>query len=149
MAEIPAAGIDAGRADRARTDPVDSIRRIVFAVAQQGLAVREYVKLKKLDEAINGLPISKEWRCFCYKLLCHGFYWSNFPDVDPGPLPKEGIDFVSKITSIVSQKTNFYVVDVAEKENGEYMVVELNDGQQSGTSSVDVETLYSELKKAL
>lgn len=120
-------------------------------IAEQGIVVRDYVPLVKLDEDFNGMPISKEWRCFCYKdkLLCSGFYWASFPDADPGPLPQEGVNFLQKIMPIVGEKANFYVIDIAEKEEGGYIVVELNDGCMSGLSTIDPENLYSELKKTL
>jgi hypothetical protein len=120
-------------------------------IADQGIVVRDYVPLVKLGEGINGLPITKEWRCFCYKnkVLATGFYWASEDELSPGNLSKKGLDFLNKIASIVSRKTNFYVVDVAEKKNGEYMVVELNDGCMSGLSSVDPNELYINLAKEL
>jgi hypothetical protein len=120
-------------------------------IADQGVVVRDYVPLKRLGEGINGLPISAEWRCFCYKnkILATGFYWSNFEELSPGNLPKKGIDFLTKVTAIVSSKANFYVVDIAQKENGEYIVVELNDGQMSGLSCVDHNEMYANLAKEL
>jgi hypothetical protein len=135
----------------------DSLLRVIRnlftdqMIADQGVVVRDYIPLKKLGEGINGLPISAEWRCFCYKdkVLATGFYWSNFEELSPGNLPQEGVDFLKKVTAIVSKKVNFYVVDVAQKENGEYMVVELNCGMMSGLSCVDPNEMYGNLKKAL
>ena len=120
-------------------------------IADQGVVVREFVPLKKLDESINGLPICKEWRCFFYKetLLAHGFYWSNFEDLNPGDLPPDGIEYVKKVATIISKNTNFFVIDVAEKEDGRYVVVEANTGEMSGLSSVNPEMLYNGLKIAL
>lgn len=33
-------------------------------IAEQGLVVREYIPLKQLEEGINGIPVTNEWRCF-------------------------------------------------------------------------------------
>jgi len=120
-------------------------------IADQGIVVRDYIPLRRLGEGINGLPISAEWRCFCYKdkILATGFYWSNFEELSPGNLPQEGINFLKKITAIVSKKANFYVVDIAEKESGGFMVVELNCGMMSGLSCVDPNEMYGNLAKAL
>jgi hypothetical protein len=122
-----------------------------FMIADQGVVVREFVPLKKLDESINGLPICKEWRCFFYKeiLLAHGFYWSNFEDINPGDLPPDGIEYVKKVATIISKNTNFFVIDVAEKEDGGYVVVECNTGEQSGLSCVDPNELYENLSKMI
>jgi len=120
-------------------------------IAEQGVVVRDYIPLAKLGEGINGLPITKEWRCFCYKdrILATGFYWASEEELDPGKLPKKGLDFLNRIVSMVSEKTNFYVVDVAEKEDGNFMVVELNDGQMSGLSCVDPNNLYRNLRDVI
>ena len=120
-------------------------------IAEQGVVVRDYIPLAKLGEGINGLPITKEWRCFCYKdrILATGFYLATEEELDPGKLPKKGLDFLNRIVSMVSEKTNFYVVDVAEKEDGNFMVVELNDGQMSGLSCVDPNNLYRNLRDVI
>jgi hypothetical protein len=41
------------------------------------------------------------------------------------------------------------VLDVAEKENGEFVLIEINDGQMSGLSCCNPEELYLNLKKQL
>jgi hypothetical protein len=48
-------------------------------ISENGLVVREYVPLKRIDTAPNGLPIVKEWRMFFYRenYLCGGYYWSS------------------------------------------------------------------------
>jgi len=117
---------------------------------EQGLVVREYVPLEKLDEGINGLPISNEWRFFYYKetMLCYGFYWSNFPDIKIN-IDKDMILFANKISKIVSVNANFFVLDIAKKENGDYILIEVNDGQMSGLSNCVPEDLYLNLQKVL
>jgi hypothetical protein len=118
-------------------------------IREQGLVVREYVPLKKVSEGINGLPITKEWRCFFYKerLLAFGYYWS-IVDVEPD-LPTEGINFASEVAKIISKKTNFFVLDIAEKEEGGFILIEVNDGQMSGLSCVSADCLYNGLAVAL
>lgn len=124
-------------------------------ISENGLVVREYVPLKRIDTAPNGLPIVKEWRMFFFKenYLCGGYYWSSHfeeycekygPDV-----PNEAIEFAKKVAKIVAEKTNFFVLDVAEKENGEFILIEINDGQMSGLSCCNPEELYLNLKKQL
>lgn len=50
---------------------------------------------------------------------------------------------------IVSQNTNFYVVDIAETKFGEWIVIELNDGQMSGLSDIDAAWFYNALYEKL
>ena len=45
-------------------------------IKEQGICIREYIPLKQVDTGINGLPISIEFRFFCYKesILSSGWY---------------------------------------------------------------------------
>lgn len=45
--------------------------------------------------------------------------------------------------------TNFYVVDVAQTESGDWLVVELNEGQMSGLSDNNPDIFYSALKQSI
>lgn len=114
----------------------------------QDIIYRRYVPLKVLEEGIHGLPFSNEWRFFCLgdEIISYGFYWTISEKV--GTISEEAINLVKEVIRRVKGKTNFFVVDVAEKERGGWVVIELNDGQQSGTSGCDLETLYSNLKNS-
>lgn len=116
---------------------------------QQDIIFREFVKLKVLEEGINGLPFSNEWRFFCYKdkILSYGFYWNISEEF--GQISSEGIALVEEVIKRVKGKVNFFVVDVAEREDGSWIVIEMNDGQQSGTSCCDINMLYKNLSKSL
>jgi len=121
-------------------------------IAPQGLCAREYVPLVRLDTAINGLPVSNEWRVFFYgrRRLAYGFYWSNFEDRRPyTTLPAEALALLDRVAEIVARRTNFFVVDIAERADGRWIVIELNDGQMSGLSMVDPVEMYTNLAKAL
>ena len=120
-------------------------------ISEQGLIVREYEPLKKVDEGLYGLPISKEWRCFFYKdtLLVSGFYWSSHAENFCEDLPPDGKEFAEKVAAIISKKVDFFVMDVAEREDGGYIVIELNDGQMSGLSMCDPNTLYGNLARVV
>lgn len=117
-------------------------------ISQNGLVVRDYIPLKRLDTGINGIPIVKEWRLFYYKtkLLTNGFYWGSMIEEDIGKIPKEGEEFANEVAKIISLKTNFFVLDIAEKEDGGYILIEINDGQQSGLSLCNPDELYANLK---
>ena len=117
-------------------------------IVEQNLVVREYIPLKKVGEGINGLPITREWRCFFLgkTLIASGYYWASHPECDQGPLPLLGKKFAEEVANIVASKTNFFVLDVAEKESGGWVLIEINDGQMSGLSCVDPNELYQNLK---
>lgn len=119
----------------------------------QKIVAREYIPLETFKIGIGGLPITREYRFFVYKdrILSGGYYWSSHVDEldfkpDPDEVPRE---FLNEVIDIVKDKTNFYVIDVAKTQDGQWIVIELNDGSMSGLSENDPEVLYSNLKKAL
>lgn len=115
----------------------------------QDVIVREYVPLVKLEEGLNGLPFSNEWRFFCLydQIVSYGFYWSN--SEAEGTITNEAIELVGKVIERVKDYVNFYVIDVAQKETGEWIVIEMNDGQQSGLSNNDPQVLYKNMNEIL
>lgn len=123
-------------------------------IGSQNIVFREYEKFISYGEGINGAPITKEFRIFMCrdKVLAKGFYWASHPEVletnvlNPNEIPD---DFINKVASIVNGNINFWVMDVAQREDGEWRVVELNDGQMSGLSCVNPDELYSNLAQAL
>ena len=117
-------------------------------VREQGLVIREYVPLNTVDIGINGLPITKEWRCFYYKdqLIAQDYYWSSHPECYQGKAPAAALELTDHVAKIISKKATFFVLDVAEKVDGGYVIVEVNDGQMSGLSCISPEELYKNLK---
>jgi hypothetical protein len=123
----------------------------------QGLVVRQYVPLRKLAEGLNGLPVTNEWRTFWLKtpngpeLLASGYYWqASHPEADVlAEFAYEGEQLARQAAEIVMEYANFFVLDVAEKEDGGWMVVEVNDGQMSGLCGCEADDLYSNLTRCL
>lgn len=139
---------------------VSRLRDDDYIQQQGGLMIREYVPLRKLEEGINGLNFSNEWRLFFYKgrLLSKGFYWTNaeFADdynTDEYAPPKEVLDQVGQLAcefnDCYANPPDFFVFDIAERECGGWLLVDVNDGQCSGLSANDPHELYSNLSKAL
>lgn len=122
----------------------------------QNIYVRKYIPLKTYMIGLQELPITKEFRFFFYKdvLLSGDYYWSSHidelkemgiePDVNDVP-----ISFLNKIADKVKDNINFWVVDVAQTEDDEWIVIELNDGQMSGISCNEPDVLYKNLKSAI
>ena len=94
-----------------------------------GLVFREFVELEQVGHhLISGMPLSREARLFYLdgELLAAFPYWSE-GSVDLNSVP------LSLFTEI-SQKvrSRFFTMDVARRTNGEWIVVELGDGQVAG-----------------
>jgi hypothetical protein len=125
-------------------------------ITYQNIYIREFVKLKTFMVGIQDLPITNEYRFFCYKdqILSSGYYWSSHVldledmgiKTNPNQVPK---NFLNKIISILKDKVNFYVVDIAETESNDWILIEINDGSMSGLSENNADLMYSNLKKCL
>lgn len=122
-------------------------------IGHQKIYIRRYMPLIKYMDGVNGMPVTKEFRFFVAygQILTGAYYWQNYidemtdvPSVDE--VPKE---FLDEVIKRVGQKSNFYVIDVAQTQSGEWIVIELNEGQQSGLSCNDPDVLYKNLKQVL
>lgn len=126
-------------------------------ISSQSIYIREYVPLMTLRIDATGLPITEEYRFFILygQIVSAGFYWSShaelldepeFSHINPKQVPQE---FLADICERVKDYANFVVVDVARTVKGQWIVIELNDGQQSGLSECDPKVLYSNMKSVL
>jgi hypothetical protein len=119
-------------------------------IGSQNIYIREYVPLVKLLDNSLGPPVTLEFRFFVAygKILSGGFYWSgNVDELETAPSIQEvPEEFLKKVIDKVKDKINFFVVDVAKTLSGDWIVVELNDGQMSGLSENDPKVLYKNLK---
>jgi hypothetical protein len=120
-------------------------------IGTQSLVFRKYVPLKRLGTGIHQLPFSHEFRFFFLgkKLLTSGFYWSTMNDAEQIKVPTEATEFAMKCAERLCESTNFFVVDIAEKESGGYILIEVNCGTMSGLSECSAHELYGNLKDAL
>lgn len=123
-------------------------------IGQQDIIIRKYCPLETFEIGINGLPITNEWRVFCYagKVLAYGYYWSIASGADEVNRKGPGsgfIEFAESIAKLCAPYVNFYVIDIAKTQSGEWIVIELNDAQMSGLSMVDPCELYKNLANAL
>jgi hypothetical protein len=118
-------------------------------IGDQKLYFRKYVPLRTFMEAPQGLPITEEYRFFVYnkQVVTGAYYWANYEeevsDVDVNRVPAS---FLEQIVQRVDDRCPFYVVDVARTAKDEWLVIELNDGQMSGLSSIEPKLLYENLK---
>lgn len=106
--------------------------------------------------SFSGQPIVKEFRVHrAYgQELCRHFYWEPFQkeieaqhgELDASCIPAE---WLKSITDIADLNSNFYVLDVAQKSNGDWTLIEVNEGQQSGVHTDHLDEYYSNLKTIL
>lgn len=121
-------------------------------IGHQHIYIRKYEPLVTYTTAIGGIPITKEFRFFIAygEILCGDYYWSNYSgDIDKPSVDEVPKEFLDEAINRIGNKVNFYAMDVAQKQDGTWIVIELNDGQYSGLSDNDTKILYSRLKEVL
>lgn len=118
-------------------------------IAPQGVVFRKYEPLVTFEIGLNGLPITNEYRCYFYKgvLLSCGYYWTMAKDVNR-KISDEGLEFAMKVAAVAKEYSNFFVVDVGEKQSGGWVLIEMNDAQMAGLSENDPHILYKNLQHA-
>lgn len=103
-----------------------------------------------LGTSERGLPVFHERRVFTYAgtVLAQMFYWDSQRNRLDVPVPLLSDAFYQTLVEAVDRVKDvapFLVIDMAEYENGDWGVVELNDGCQSGiVGNMDFE-VYSAL----
>ncbi len=94
---------------------------------QGGIVLREFVQLEQVGaHARSGMPLAREWRVFWLdrRPVLVAPYW---PEVAGEPPPVDA--FVEAASRVQSR---FFTMDLARRTTGEWIVVELGDGQVAG-----------------
>lgn len=112
----------------------------------QGIVLREFTNLESIGfHEKSGMPISEELRLFIfnYKVVCTIGYWDG---KGINEFPKFVDEVLEKLKDV---KNNFFTIDIAKKCDGDWIIMELGDGQVSGLQEYEVERFYKELSKFL
>lgn len=117
------------------------------------IIIREFLPLKTFEIGLNALPFTNEWRLFFYKTTLIGstYYWEIASDetLQQAQLTSNGLQLATEVAQMVQQYSNFFVLDIAEKENGDWVVIEINDGMQAGLQGLDAHLFYKNLQQIL
>lgn len=113
----------------------------------QKLICREFIPLEKIGDAIGDkIQYSKEFRVFVWKnkVMEMGQYWTNAPTITLSIREQQEIRLlVEKVAQIAG--VPFLVVDVAKTATGAWIVIELNDAQESGYAAVSPLNLWRKI----
>jgi hypothetical protein len=112
----------------------------------QRLVCREFVPLAPVAPDTGlGLPMSYEFRSFWWrgKLAGIGRYWL----AETYTIKKDELDRIREIGTIVSQRlaVPFLVIDFALSRTGHWLVIECNDGQDSGYAGVNPRHMWTNI----
>ena len=121
-------------------------------MAVHPIIIREFVPLKTFEIGINGLPFENEWRCLFLRGKCivSSYYWTVAENPPENEIPEEALHVAQEVIKrIDSECAGFYAVDVAEKEAGGWICIEVNMGEQSGIGMADPHVYYQKLDDSL
>lgn len=109
-----------------------------------GVIVREFINLEFLSEHPKSkMPLSKEFRLFFlnHSLLQIFNYWDEGDYHDEMPSSEKISKFIEIAKNIESE---FFTMDIAKTIDGEWIIIELGDGQVSGLPyNADLNIFYS------
>lgn len=112
-----------------------------------GLVFRQFEKFKTLTtHSKSGMPLTREYRLF----VANGkiFHWFNYWEEGEYEDALPPIDNFAELAKRPGSK--FYTMDIAQKENGDWLIVELGDGQVAGLpENASVPEFYRDLKAVL
>jgi hypothetical protein len=112
--------------------------------------VRELVTLKHVRYAAGDFPVGREYRVFLWQnhIVGMGYYWDDNDALSP--LTPDEETTVRQLAQTASSRLQvpFVGVDIGQKTNGEWIVIETGDPQFSGLSQINVLALWNNLKRA-
>jgi hypothetical protein len=121
----------------------------------EGLVFREFVEFEPLAaHSKSGMPLTKEFRIFWLdgEPIFSTEYWEEGDYQNSKP----PIDDFRKVANVIRDTANpgvrsrFFTMDVAQRRNGDWMIVELGDAQVAGLpDSTHAEKFYAALIAAL
>jgi hypothetical protein len=112
-----------------------------------GLVFREFVEFRHLtNHSKSGMPLTKEFRLFFLegKLIYTAEYWEE-GSYGKADLPEDL--FVNIVKNI---RSNFFTMDVAQKIDGSWLIIELGDAQVAGLpDKLDENLFYKSIQSSL
>lgn len=115
----------------------------------QKMVCREFIPLEHVETtAADRIPASKEFRLFYWKKQRAGWgrYWyeNAFYTLDAAQ-QQEVFELADRIAERVN--VTFLAIDIARTANGKWILIEINDGQESGCAGADQRLLWETIVK--
>ena len=113
----------------------------------QKFVCREFIELMPIQMIITDkIPISFEFRTFWFKgkLVGAGHYWSAFTIYNWDAIQeKQALNLAAK--AVDRLKVPFLVIDLALTKENKWIIIECNDGQESGYAGVNPIALWNNI----
>lgn len=101
--------------------------------------VRPWIELKHSQTTALGFPVAREFRAFLYnnEVLDVGYYWEGTDPLDT--LHGEELERVHDIAINASRALDvpYVVIDIGQRTDGQFIVIEPGDAQFAGLSRVN------------
>ena len=111
----------------------------------QKAVVRNFVPLKTVDDKSfpDMIPASHEFRIFFWKkrIVGIGRYWCMVGDYSLDERDRERVLHLAQQAADIVD-VPFLGVDIAKTQDNDWIVIEVNDGQESGYAGIDRYTLW-------
>jgi hypothetical protein len=119
-------------------------------IARQGVVYRKFVPLKTFGLGHEEMPFTNEWRFYYLgeRRLSHAFYWSVSDYAEQAVITPDALALADRVASIAARFVSFFSLDLAETEAGEWMLIEINDGQTAVPGEHDLDAFYRNLREA-
>ena len=135
----------------ANRDQVEKITRRFLELRgtflNEGLVYRAFVQLDSLaNHSKSSMPLAREFRLFFLdgQLLAHFNYWEE------GNYGEEAPEWQSFAGVAKTIRSRFFTMDIAKTVHGEWLIIELGDGQVSSLpEQADLNEFYHQLKSKL
>lgn len=110
---------------------------------------RELARLRHARVSAQGFPFGREFRVFILKgeIVGLGYYWEGD---DPLMTPSDGErGIVADLATRAAARLGvpYVAVDVGQRENGRWIIIETGDGQFSGICRISPIQLWSNLRR--
>lgn len=105
-----------------------------------GVVLRQFEKLKSIGfHEKSGMPISEEYRVFAFagRTMIIDDYWQENQKVSFYDEERNWIE-----ATVKKLKSNFVTIDIARREDGKLIIMELGDGQVSGLQQINPADFY-------
>ena len=109
-----------------------------------GVVLRQFVKFKSMGfHEKSGMPISEEYRVFDFagRIMIIDDYWRADEKVSFSGEERQWIE-----ASVKKLKSNFVTMDIARREDGKLIIIELGDGQVSVLQKIKSADFYRAFK---
>ncbi|MEW6730476.1 MAG: ATP-grasp domain-containing protein [Acidobacteriota bacterium] len=109
--------------------------------------IRKLIDLRYSRTSDAGFPFGREYRVFLYKsaVVGYGYYWDgDDPLMDVSPSEEK---LILTLAREAAQRlaVPFIAVDIGQLVDGDWIIIEVNDGQFAGTGHIDLLPFWNKL----